>query len=671
MRSQMIARGFAVVLFSSILAACGGGGASIGSGGGGSSNGGSSGASSGSSSSGSGTSSSSGTTAFTCASLNLLSSTAQLPSSASQQANGVTVTALCRDSHNNVVQGANVGFTASAGAINVTQGTTDGSGVATAVLTTFGDATNQSITVTASNSGASKSLTIAETGTTVRVSGPTVIGSGAQVSYTVTLADSSSKGIPNQTVSLTSSSKNPITPVSQNTDTNGQAIFTYTGTTGGSDSLSAQATALNASSAYAVTVSSTSLTFTQPTGNSPTVLIGTPTTVQVKYVQNGSPVAGATVNFSSTRGTLSSSTGTTDASGLASVVLNSTGSDGAGGVIVTAAVAGSGPSASFALVLVATKASSITIQATPSTIAPSATSTVTAVVRDASNNLVAGQTVNFALSDPTGGSLSAASGVTDQSGSVSVTYKATSVSSAQNGVQISATVNGTTVTTPSPAQITVGGQALRITLGTGNKVIVLDETRYQYPYSVVVTDAAGNPAANATFNLQLVSTAYQKGHYIFVTADNLWEIDGNSLVPSTSLDFNSNDKFPFGCKSEDVNNNGILDPGEDYNKNGVLDPGAVASVPSSIALDSTGSAQFLITYPKDRANWVEVRLTGTATVAGTESTATAEFVLPVASTDISSRSVSPPGAVSPYGDIANLNQAPGTTASPNTCEAKN
>src|SRR5581483_691933 len=55
MRSQMIARGFAVVLCSSILAACGGGGVSIGSGSGGGSGGGS-----GSSSSSGGGSSSGG-----------------------------------------------------------------------------------------------------------------------------------------------------------------------------------------------------------------------------------------------------------------------------------------------------------------------------------------------------------------------------------------------------------------------------------------------------------------------------------------------------------------------------------------------------------------------------------------------------------------------------------
>jgi hypothetical protein len=623
----------------------------------------------------------------------------QLPSGATSQVNGVTLTAICKDTNNNAVQGAQVGFAAQpSGLLEVTQATTDASGTALAVLTTGGDPTNQLITVSATSGSVNVSLPVVEQGTNVRISGPNVVGASATANYTVTLADSSGKGIPNNAITLSSSLSNGISPASASTDINGQAVFTYTGTHGGTDNLTVSSTSLNASSSYAVAVSPTSLTFTAPTGNTPTVPFNTPTAIQIKYINNGAPVSGATLTFSTTRGTLtaaapgcgaasqsgSSVTCKTDANGqtAGAISLSSDGSDGAGGVIVTAAVSGNGPSASLPLQFTATTPAFVTIQASPSTIAPSASSVVTAVVRDASENLVSGATVIFTLSDPTGGSLTAASGVTDQTGAVSVTYNATTTASAQNGVQVGARVDvagGSSVTSSTPASITVGGKALRIALGTGNTISVLDQARYQMPYSVVVTDSAGN----ATFSLKLISAAYQKGHYYFDPVAGAWVQTG--LVPSSDADFNKNvskpfvynplDALSFGCITEDPQGTGTNNPTliakMDYNGNNVLDPGAVASVPSTVALDSTGSAQFFITYPKDHANWVEVLLTGTATVNGTESTAAAEFVLPVLSADITQKNVTPPGQISPYGDSANINDHVDPGANPNNCQSPN
>ena len=239
-------------------------------------------------------------------------------------------------------------------------------------------------------------------------------------------------------------------------------------------------------------------------------------------------------------------------------------------------------------------------------------------------------------------------------------------------MQISASVNGTTVSTPFPAKITVGGQALRITLGTGNTITVLDQTRYQMPYSVVVTDSAGNAVPGATFNLSIMSVSYQKGEWVQCASSSLPACKVSSppawyqvtTVPISDKHFNNYPtgqpppfnilyEFPFGCLTEDPQNTGIFNVALDYNGNGVLDPGAVASVPSSVALDSTGSAQFFITYPKDHADWVEVLLTGIATVSGTETTATAEFVLPILAADIDNPLIFPPGQISPYGVVGN------------------
>jgi hypothetical protein len=696
MRGQTFAKAGLAVLLSIALAACGGGGSiggESGNGGNGSS-GGSSSSSSGATSSSSGTtSSSSGSTGsssgstVSCASITLLTSSTELPSAAVAQSNGVTLTALCRDSNNNAVTGAQVTFSATTGLIEVTQGTTGAAGTATAVLTTAGVAANQTITVTASVGAASAGAIVVETGTTAQISGATDVGATQTVTYTVKLADSSGNGISNEGVTLTSALGNPITPsTSQNTNASGVAQFTYTGTKPGTDTLTATSSAVSATGTYAVTVSGTTLLFTTPATQGVSIPFNTAQQVTVEFVQNGTPVSGATVNFSASRGTLTSTaacsstatgalSATTGFNGEATVYICSTGSQGAGGTIVSATVANGGPTATYPAQFVATTPASITIQASPSTIAPSATSTVTAVVRDANNNLVGGQLVNFTLADPTNGTLSASDGYTDATGSVAVTYQATSVTSSQGGVEISATVNGTSVTTPAPAQITVAGLALRIALGTGNTISALDATRYQMPYSVVVTDSAGNAVPNATFNLSIMSVAYQKGFWVLcasaegktfadcnVSSPPVWlqvlevsptDPDYNQYAAGAPPPYNVLFQLPFGCKTEDPQNTGIYSVALDYNGNGVLDPGAVASVPSTVALDSTGSAQFFITYPKDHANWVEVLLTGIASVAGTETTAQAEFVLPILSTDVENGGVSPPGAISPYGQASN------------------
>jgi hypothetical protein len=622
--------------------------------------------------------------------MSILASSYELPSAASAQANGVTLSALCKDSNNNAVSGVTVTFASTAGLVEVTQASTDASGTALAVLTTGGDPTNHSITVTASATNASgglstASIPIIEQGTNLLIAGPLVVGSTTQVSYTVTLVDSSGNGIPNSVVTLASSLKNSINPSSVTTGINGQAQFTYTGTNTGSDSVTGSDATFQANANYSVSVSATSLTFPTSINYPASIPFNTAQQVEVLYVNNGAPVPNATINFSATRGTLTSTatcnpnatgalSATTNSSGDASVYLCASGSQGAGGTIISAAVSGGGPSATpLALQFSATTPALISVEATPSTIAPSGTSVVKAVVYDASNNLVQGELVDFVLSDPTGGTLSAASGVTDQSGSVSVTYQATSVSSSQGGVQISATVNGTNVSTLTPAKITVGGQALRITLGTGNTISVLDQTRYQMPYAVLVTDSAGNPVPDVTFNLSMMSVSYQKGEWVLCaspagqqfgtcTAPSppIWFQD--TTVPSTDPHFNDYPagepppynilfQFPFGCLTEDPNNTGIYNVALDYNDNGVLDPGAVASVPSTVALDSTGSAQFFITYPKDHAQWVEVLLTGIASVSGTETTATAEFVLPILASDVTNSTVPPPGQFSPYGIV--------------------
>jgi hypothetical protein len=78
--------------------------------------------------------------------ITVMSSVPSIPSDGSGTAD---ITALVRDVQNNLVQGVTVTFQASSGGIAVTQATTDANGAAKATLSTAGDTTLRTITVTA------------------------------------------------------------------------------------------------------------------------------------------------------------------------------------------------------------------------------------------------------------------------------------------------------------------------------------------------------------------------------------------------------------------------------------------------------------------------------------------------------------------------------------------
>jgi len=669
--------------------------------------------------------------------ITLISSSPQLPSGAVLPVNGITLTAIVKDSQGVVVSGIPVTFSAPGAAVQVTRGTTDASGTATAVLTTGGNPANRTISVTASSSGgSSNTVQVSVVGTTLQLNGPISVGAGQSQTYQVVLRDSTLAGIPGRTVTVTSALSNltptPLMSVSVTTDFNGTASFSYTGTASGNDVLTASAGVLNAATTLNLEVTPNQLTYqlqcdddidnevlTVPgppippplppppavspvgdmgidfgvlpaadgqcssatddnesrfPGNGPVVAIGpTPpaylgeqdlngthgTRLRFRYTENGAaPVGSPTISYSVTRGYLDGvvgrkqSSGKTDADGYINIEIRSDGSDGAGETILSLQNVLGGASATKSVQILANAPATIDVQASPTTIPVSGSSTLTAVVRDASNNLVANQQVNFLLTDSTGGTLSAASAVTNSGGTATVTYRASTVPSATNGVAVRASI-------PSGpfdiANITVGGQALFISLGTGNTVAEPSPTVYKLPYSAVVTDAGGNPApANTIFRLTVISVAYQKGAFQnCVTPPGVWVPTytiAPSTPPSTSTIFGGS-----GCATEDAPTgfgNGILDPGEDTgprgNSNGILDPGNVVTVPSTVPLVS-GVADFDLTYPQDRAYWVAVTLRATASVAGSETVATTTFVLPGAAPDYNDCTVAPPGQISPYG----------------------
>src|SRR5690606_18430204 len=102
------------------------------------------------------------------ASMTLLASSPQMGSSPDAT---VTITAILKDSSNNLVADAPVVFSASSGALEVIQPVTGAAGQAAATLSPGGDPTNRAITVSANTGGVSQTVNIAVSGTNLSISG--------------------------------------------------------------------------------------------------------------------------------------------------------------------------------------------------------------------------------------------------------------------------------------------------------------------------------------------------------------------------------------------------------------------------------------------------------------------------------------------------------------------
>lgn len=578
------------------------------------------------------------------ASVTLLSGSPQLGSNPEQS---VSITAIVRDANNNLLSGVPVTFAATSGSLELPAGggnsqpETNSSGQVTATLSAGGDYTNRTITVTASGGQVSSSVDVAVTGTSLTISGAGSAAFTDETELLIELKDSVNEPVPNRTLSVSSDLGNPISASTLTTSSTGRVIVIVTADTAGEDVIRAEGS--GASASHALNVSGDHFQFLAPDSGE-MLDMGECAEIRVEWLQNGSAAVSETVNFSTTRGTLHTDAGcttpgnsaVTSGAGVATLWVTSA---NAGSASLTAFV-NDGPSTSRTVNFIATVPATLNLQASPTTIGPNNSSTsdqqstITATVRDANNNLVAGKLIRFSIiEDNSGGALTNATATTNLQGRATTTYVPSSATTAKDGVRIRAIVDENDAVT-SDVLLTVAQSPLFVRLGTGNLINAPTSTTYAMPWTIIVTDASGNAAANAQIALSVNpfdGLAYSKGQYVD-NGNNVWEQDIDDV-----------------CANEDVNLNGILDPGEDANGDGKLTPGNVASVPTSVSTGADGTVEINVTYPRQYGNWVRVTLTASSGVDGTESTDTASFWLPVLAADLTNTDVAPPGAVSPFG----------------------
>jgi len=564
--------------------------------------------------------------------------------SAGTAGNEVTVTALVRDANNTVMPGVTVDLKSDSGSLTLTSRTTNAQGIVTEKLGTGGDATSRAITVTASVPGAAPVTTIVNvSGNKLTINAAPTINAGASADVTVKLVDSAGNALVGKPVTF-GSNANSLTVKGGGaavTNAAGQLVLTYAASGGTADVITVKSMGEIASVGIAINSSTFAIRVLDGGGNVETTApIGGCQQVAVTNAP------GTTVTISSSRGTVYSNASCTTvlggalplSGGAATAYVNAT---SPGVATLTANAGGQTTQTDLEFVAPVTNLTTITVQADPAVVgvntagSTSQQATLRAIVRDGTpqNNLVKNATVAFSIvSDPSGGTLTQPAVVTTGSDGVATTsFIAGTAATALNGVQIQAKLIGGS--SPSAiASLTVAAKSLFISAGTGNTVGVPNSASYQMDYVVIVTDAAGNAVPGIKLTASVLSAQYYKGYLAYTLPTGPWE----PVV-----------RIP--CNNEDVNSNGILDPGEDFNGNGVLDPGIPVTVTPSVTTDATGRAMVSLVYPKDRVYWLDVYLTIRGQASGSESSYTSLVHLMGLGSDYSTQTVSPPGRNSLYG----------------------
>lgn len=584
----------------------------------------------------------------------------------------IKFTVFAKNAQNGPAAAADIALASTGGFLSASKVTSDANGQATFTLNVANEKANRQISVTLTAGTVVKNQPITISGTelvltaTKSVTTPT---DANPIELTATLRDAATQPISGATINFTSTLNNTFTPVTGylftagstgTTDSAGLFKVKYYGSNAGADIVAvAGSGATKDVSLTCNAVSQAFFGFTVPATSSFPVYVNTLQNLTVKWLDSaGNPKVGETLTFSAEKGYFGNidtfvTTAVTDAAGMATLtnIYNSGGTAGKGTIEVYDG--NLTQKAALLLDILATTPASINLQVSPgvipvSTATTTATATLKATVRDANNQAVAGKVVSFSIfAGPGAGEfLSPVTAITDSGGLATSTFTSGSLSSAQDGVEIRAAVAG--VATPAKAKMTIAQSAATITIGTTNKLGKIGDTGYVQEFTVLVTDSSGGAVEGASVSLSLVPIRFYTG-------------------PGSGGDFPA---APTGVfLSEDVNRNYILDTGEDCAQeldfltllatgrywqdgsagnfstivdpavdppctgNGRLDPGAVASIDSAVITAADGMGVFNVYYPKSFGNWVDVEITATTDVTGTNASAKTEAFLNVVQGD--------------------------------------
>ncbi|MCP4345271.1 MAG: hypothetical protein GY795_07065 [Desulfobacterales bacterium] len=273
------------------------------------------------------------------------------------------------------------------------------------------------------------------------------------------------------------------------------------------------------------------------------------------------------------------------------------------------------------------QAASVTLQS-GSSVVPISTSevvnstTLRATVRNAEGQVVRNARVSFSIENSTNGgeTVSPPIAYTDSSGVAESVFTSGTLGSDASGVKIIATLEVGDTSQSDDLNIIISGVAASIQLTRGTVFTsVQDETAYELPMSVTVSDANGNPVSGVSVSLSAWPSQYATGTWIKCDEEPPCCLNREKM--SINEDANRNLKWD----TEEVDANGDGEPAPPSSAAGVL--------PQSVTTGENGMGSFSLTYPKNSAGWIEDEITANTFILSEESRVTYKFWLPFATAE--------------------------------------
>lgn len=610
------------------------------------------------------------------------------------------LTVVAVDANRNVVAGAAVSVATGQNSIfTPTSGSnlTNSAGIFTGTISSGSDKSFRTIVINVTVNGITKQTTLdvtlpitpiptSPTPTTTTPTGPVVVpvtdmvlfmdkasinNSGSdKAQLTVIALDSSRNVVSGATVAVTTDQNSVFIPAGGAT-TNAQGTYT------GNVSIGAD----KSNRTITITVAINGIvrrTSVQVVGSKLTVQVQpntlapgqTGTVSAVLQDSSLNPIAGTTITLSGTIPGMAGQSLITDFSGQASQTFTAPSTTGT----FTIGASGSGVTASAVQVQVVT-AGVIPGAVIPLNVFPSLSaspnvltvntvgsttnrSTLRFLFVDGSGNAV--QNVRVRFDDQTTGLATVGSSITsgtqtlttDSSGVVSAQYIAGQNSSPTNGVTIRACYSATDPVPPSATcqfvetKLTVAGAALAVSIGDDN-LLEKGTGTYIKRFAITVADSAGKAVANAPVDISLNLTHYGKApawtnpplaSVPDDTSTGTYTFTGSTSAGTTATFTH------YWCLNEDLNRNGVADPGEnidgsvDANGQPTLQPRRSDviigyDVPTVTTTNANGILIIRVEYSQRYGGWLAYRVRVTANVAGSQGLAERPFVTDVLQQD--------------------------------------
>jgi hypothetical protein len=562
----------------------------------------------------------------------------------SDDSNSVTVTASVLDGDNAAIEGMTVQFTTDRGALSSASAVTDESGAAEVSFRSgVVDQSNHIATITATLGSLTAQVPVQIVGTTVTVSQEsTTLSSGNAISeLEIYVTDAGGDGIYNAEVTITTdASSTGSVSLSSSTGTtgvDGTLGIIVTGVSSGTVTLNISAAGAMTSCDYTVEITGNIMQITKPAISPTGLAIGDTLQIVVSDPARGRVVLSTTLgtlNGSGAAVTLDASSGTasawlrTSTAGFATIqAYNIDAPD------VTDSV-------SVAMYAKAIEADKIVIQASSTVVALSTTELKNSIelkawVTDDGGNPVGEAPIVFSMTNTPGGGekLAPANDFTDDFGYAYTNFTSGSLSTSGSGLTITAELLSDSSINDS-ITIIIGGTSGSVSISESTIVTSINEdTAYQMPISVIVSDSNGNPVPGAVVTMNLWPKYYYLGDCVY---------DGGVCYGPFP---NEDDSFPGTVYYR----NQVLDDGEDANGNGQLTPAisSAGTMPATVTADENGLGTFYWVYGKSYARYVRAEVKASTTVLGSETSSTVMITLRPLKDDVEDEVL--PG-ISPFED---------------------